>query len=232
MENESCLICGRPLVYLETAEEMTCEICKKPFTSHARCTEGHYVCDACHANPAITVSTYECLHTTSKNPIEIAETIMKNTAVHMHGPEHHVIVGQALLAAYQNAGGNIELATGLTAVAQRGKMVPGGFCGLAGNCGAAVSAGIFLSTALKTNPLSEETWALGMKLTAECLSAIANYGGPRCCKRDSFTSILTAAKFAAEHLAIKMELPEKIVCRFSAGNNECLKEKCPYYPLL
>lgn len=28
---------------------------------------------------------------------------------HMHGPEHHVMVGSALLTAYKNAGGEIEL---------------------------------------------------------------------------------------------------------------------------
>ena len=50
----------------------------------------------------------------------------------MHGPEHHVMVGSALLAAYKNAGGEIDLPEALLEMMNRGKAVPGGVCGFWG----------------------------------------------------------------------------------------------------
>ncbi|MDO5845415.1 MAG: DUF5714 domain-containing protein [Methanocorpusculum sp.] len=228
-EIPACLICGAPLAYTQQAEEMTCSVCGRKFISNARCENGHFVCDECHASPAYAVIRYACLSTPSKNPIEIADAIMQNAAVHMHGPEHHVLVGCALLAAAKNAGYPLDLAPALAEMERRGRLVPGGFCGLAGSCGAAVSAGMFLSILLKTTPLSEETWALGNLLTAACLTEIAAHGGPRCCKRDTFSALKTAAAFLDEHGIVRMDLPEKIICGFSGRNRECLREECPYH---
>ncbi len=228
-ETGGCLICGAPLKYLKNAEHMHCAVCGKEFENNAVCENGHYICDECHARPAFSVIRYIALNTHSKNPIEIADEMMQSAAVHMHGPEHHVLVGSALAAAYANAGGNVNLPIALTAIEHRGKMIPGGFCGMAGSCGAAGSAGIFLSVILGTTPLSGDEWALGMKLTAKCLSAISDMGGPRCCKRDSFTAIKVTAELIKEHLGIIMEIPEKIHCRFSPLNHECLKDRCRYY---
>ena len=39
----------------------------------------------------------------------------------MHGPEHHVMVGAALLTAYKNAGGDIDLHSALIEMLNRGK---------------------------------------------------------------------------------------------------------------
>ncbi len=44
-----------------------------------------------------------------KNAIKILEKMMSMSFCHMHGPEHHIMVGAALLTAYKNAGGNIDL---------------------------------------------------------------------------------------------------------------------------
>ena len=66
-------------------------------------------------------------------------------------------------------------------------------------------------------------------MTARALQAIGNLGGPRCCKRDSFTSVREAVLFVREHLNIDMELPENINCGFSRFNEQCKGESCPYY---
>ena len=42
---------------------------------------------------------------------------------HMHGPEHHVMVGAALLTAYKNAGGELDLEPALQEIASRGRYV-------------------------------------------------------------------------------------------------------------
>lgn len=46
-----------------------------------------------------------------KAPLEyLNEDIKTECAIcHMHGPEHHIMVGAALLTAYKNAGGDIDL---------------------------------------------------------------------------------------------------------------------------
>lgn len=226
--SDVCLICGAPLKYLDAAEEMQCAVCGGVFSGNARCENGHYICDACHASPAEAAVRAVVLHTASKNPIEIAQQMMASPAVHMHGPEHHFLVAAALLAAYKNSGGDVDMNTALNAVISRGKLVPGGFCGMAGNCGAAVSAGIFLSVIRKTTPLSKEDWASGMRMTAACLEAVAGHGGPRCCKRDSFSAILAACAFLKQETGIAFSVPEEIHCMHSHKNRECLKEGCPY----
>ena len=54
-----------------------------------------------------------CLSAQSKDPIAILEKLMRLPTCRMHGPEHHVLVGSALLTAYRNAGGAIDLAIAL-----------------------------------------------------------------------------------------------------------------------
>lgn len=225
-----CLICGAPLTYFDAAKKMTCCVCGGEFESNACCENEHFICDECHARKSYSIIRYICSNTYSKNPIEIANKIIDSKAVHTHGPEYHVLVGSVLLAAYKNAGGDVDFESALKAVELRGKQVPGGFCGFAGACGAGISAGIFLCAALKVNPLCVESWALANKLTSECLNEISKHGGPRCCKRDAYSSIIVATGFVHEHLGIKLELPNAVVCAHSKDNNECLKEDCPYYP--
>jgi len=172
---EECLICGAPLEYLAADEMMECALCHTKEPSKTRCTEGHYVCSACHT-AGMDVIIGMCLKEVSRDPVEIIEKLMGQPFCHMHGPEHHVMVGSALLTAYKNAGGDIDLPQALAEMMSRGKSIP---------------------------------------------------GGPRCCKRDSYLSILAAVDFVKEHLGIEMEKPE-IVCNHSAQNNQCIGKRCPF----
>ena len=149
---EECLICKAPLEYLEADEAMECELCHKKQNSKTRCVNGHYVCNDCHTQGLDSIIGL-CMEETSKNPIDIIEKMMAMPFCHMHGPEHHVMVGAALLTAYKNAGGNIDLHVALEKMMQRGKQVPGGICGFWGACGAGVSSGIFVSIISVLNDL-------------------------------------------------------------------------------
>ena len=77
---------------------MECAICHKKEESKTRCISGHYVCNDCHTQGMDSMIGY-CLSEHSKNPIEIMDKIMSLPFCHMHGPEHHVMVGAALLTA-------------------------------------------------------------------------------------------------------------------------------------
>ena len=223
---EECLICKAPLVYLEADEEMRCAICGKRVLSKTRCVNGHFVCDECHMAGLDTILSL-CLSSDSKNPVEIIRIMMAQPFCHMHGPEHHVMVGAALLTAYKNAGGNIELEKALGEMMKRGKSVPGGACGFWGACGAGISSGMFVSIISSSTPLTEEPFALSHQMTAKSLSAIGRIGGPRCCKRDSYLSVEAAIDFTAEHFGVQMERSE-IICRHAAQNNQCIGKRCPY----
>jgi len=225
--NEECLICKAPLEYLETDEIMECELCHKKQNSKTRCVNGHFVCDECHTSGMDEIISI-CFSSNSKNPIKIMEKMMSMPSCHMHGPEHHTMVGSALLTAYKNAGGEIDLKSALYEMQKRGKQVPGGACGFWGACGAGISAGMYLSIATKSTPLTMEPWGLSNQMTAKALDAIGKNGGPRCCKRDSYLAIMEAVKFTEEHLQVNMELP-KVICSRSHMNNQCLQENCPFY---
>jgi hypothetical protein len=225
----ACLICGKQLVYSHTEHEGKCSGCGQSFMTNAECEDGHFICDTCHSSKSMPVIFYYCLNTDKRDPYNIACEIMQNPSVHMHGPEHHVLIGSSLLAAYNNCGGKIELPEALNVMRQRGSQVPGGICGLWGNCGAGVSAGIFMSIITGSTPLSGKSWRLSNLMTSECLNNIAESGGPRCCKRDGFLAIKTAVDFVSKHCQIEMELPEKMECHFSQRNKECLKIKCQFY---
>ena len=149
---------------------------------------------------------------------------------HMHGPEHHIMVGMALLTAYRNAGGEISLPEALREMHGRGAQVPGGACGFWGACGAGLSAGMFLSIITAATPLGKENFGLSHQMTARALQAIGEIGGPRCCKRDSYLAILGAVDFVKEHLGVDMERLKAIRCAYSPKNNQCIGLRCPFFP--
>ena len=229
MPNEECIICKAPLEYLEKDELMECAICHKKEYSKTRCVNGHYVCNECHTSGVDLIISL-CLEEKSRNPFEIINKMMEQPFCHMHGPEHHIMVGSALLTAYRNAGGDIDLKTALVEMLHRGKAVPGGACGFWGACGAAISSGMFISIISKSTPLAKEPWGLSNLMTSRSLEAIGKIGGPRCCKRDSYLSLISAVNFAKEHFGIEMECPD-IICHFSSHNNQCLGRRCPFSPL-
>jgi hypothetical protein len=160
----------------------------------------------------------------------MAIILMRHPQLKMHGPEHHFLVPAVLLAAYYNITGEAESKKAKIELArQRSAKIPGGFCGSHGNCGAGVGTGIFLSIITETTPLSGKTWQLSNMLTGSCLMEIACKGGPRCCKRDTFTAITHTAGFVKEHLNVTIPVPAEIICEFHSSNKQCLGTKCAYF---
>ena len=137
------------------------------------------------------------------------------------------MVGAALLTAYKNAGGRLDLEAALHEMYSRGREVPGGACGFWGACGAGISAGQFLAIATQSTPLAAEPWGLSNRMTARALERIGTVGGPRCCKRDSFLAVLAAVDFVREHLGVEMARTVP-VCTYSGRNDQCLGRRCPF----
>lgn len=224
---EECLICRAPLEYLGEDVMMECCICRKREMSKTRCVNGHYVCDECHTKGVDEIVGL-CLGETSDDPIAIIHKMMGLPQCHMHGPEHHIMVGCALLTAYANAGGKIDLPKALKEMVSRGSKVPGGACGFWGACGAAVSTGMFMSIITGSTPLMNESWGHSNLMTSRSLQKLSEIGGPRCCKRNSYMSILTAIDYVEEVTAIRMR-KTKVVCTHMSSNSQCIGSRCPFY---
>ena len=152
---------------------MECVLCHKKELSKTRCEQGHYVCNECHTKGMDAIIEI-CLSETSKNPVEIIRRMMAQPFCHMHGPEHHVMVGSALLTAYKNAGGEIDLAEALLEMMNRGKAVPGGVCGFWGACGAGISTGMFISIISAINYVAENFNIQMEKPAIKCIHSDKN----------------------------------------------------------
>ncbi len=226
-----CMVCGERLVFSECYFSAPCFYCGAANETNTRCVNGHYVCDVCHAGSAADLIEKHSLLADSTAPLAMATTLMKNPAVKMHGPEHHFLVPAVLLAAYCNRLDvpSEEKSEKIRLARKRAEDVKGGFCGFHGACGAAIGAGIFISIVADATPLSKTEWKLCNLLTARCLQVIADKGGPRCCKRDSFLAITTAAEFLRDEFGVAIDIDLPVQCTFSNLNGECLFEECLYY---
>ncbi len=229
MSNSGCLICGSELVYSSQPKYMKCSICGHGNDSNATCTNGHYICDNCHQAGGVDFINNICLNSDSIDPLFLANFIMKHESIKPHGPEHHFLVPAVLLTAYYNVINKPEIIKlALMTAKKRASNVLGGFCGFYGNCGAGVGNGIFISIILNATPLSEKEYQLANLITANTLLKIAEAGGPRCCKRNTFIAIETASEFLSEHLNVKMPIG-KISCQFSMDNKECKLSDCNFF---
>ena len=224
-----CLLCGKPLVYFGQTRQLRCAICGKEAAANCACEDGHFVCDSCHEASSIAFFVPLLLAATEKDPLALFEQVVALQQVHMHGPEHHVIVPCVLLSAYRNNGGAIDLEKALREAVRRASQVPGGVCGYWGVCGAAAGAGIYMSILLGSNPVHTDAWPIPQRLVADCLNTIADVGGPRCCKRTGRLAIMRAAAFTEELLGVGMPLG-KVSCRYFRANRECLYRDCPFFP--
>lgn len=166
----------------------------------------------------------------SKDPIFICKLLMHEPYISIHGPEHHFLDGAAFLVAFKNAGGRIDIERALDELASRSRTMPGAMCGYWGVCGSTSSIGACFSIINKTGPLSDnQFYKDNMEYTSSVINVMSKIGGPRCCKRNAFTSISQGVKFAKEKYGVIMDLPLNTDCEFSSLNEQCIKERCPYY---
>ncbi len=231
-----CLVCGGEVVYENDAFEATCMMCGKTENTHAICAEGHYVCDACHRKEGVAFIVDYCRRTDSTDPIQIVTEAMSDRSIYANGPEHHTLFGAAIIAAYINAGGldpegkPFDKERALEEMERRSMQLPGGTCGLWGVCSAAASVGQAMSILNGSTPMKTTPWAQCQSLTSDVLGKLAQMGGPRCCKRNGYTAVLTAIEHVRDDLGVQLDAPDKVVCTFFPNNKECLRTACPYFP--
>lgn len=229
---KGCILCGEELKYYQDEKELNCVYCGEKFKSNVTCMENHYVCDGCHGRESIDYVYKYALRSLEENPINMFNDIIKSPVINLHGPEHHVIVPIVLLSAYYNKIKKIDIKEEKLKIAyNRGKKVPGGICGNYGACGSALGVGIFFSIIQETTPLSIETWGTANSWTGEILMELGSLGGPRCCKRNGYLSIIKAIEIVNNNFDMNwVETIEKPICFVKKKNiKTCLKSKCPFF---
>lgn len=163
------------------------------------------------------------------SPVQIFKNIAEKAYMSIHGPEHHILDGASLLVAYKNAGGQIDLDEALEKLMEEGLRMPGAMCGLWGICGAITSVGAALSIIDGTGPLSVDgTWGDHMQFTSNAIGELGRINGPRCCKRDAMVAFKHGISYVNEHYRVTLE-NEPVKCIYSGVNEQCIKERCPYY---
>lgn len=179
----------------------------------------------------ITETCLEAFRKSETNALGLLEKLMDRPGVPMHDPIHHYIMPALLLtlAARKTDKSGEELAKLLQVAEERARKLLPGFCGWWGACGSAVGCGVFASIWSDASPKKEENWAQSNAFTAKCLANVSSVGGPRCCKRTSYLSLLAAIPAARELFDLDLGDIPKPACTWSHFNKECRKEGCPFY---
>lgn len=223
-----CLVCGAALFELPEETRYRCSYCAQEQPVLYLCPNGHAVCDDCQAADQPTLIQRVCAGTQATDPIAIANLIMSHPAFVMHGPYHHQLVAPVALVALANSGQIAFNRAHISAVMRRTADIPIAVCGSRGGCGAAESVGATLAVLTKASYLKDAERSLALRGTAEALLAIAEAGGPRCCKQSVYLAFEVLARLL--HEALSLELPVTVQCPFYLSNTECKGPRCKYYP--
>jgi hypothetical protein len=222
------MLCGAPLVYPGDTAEKACEYCGGRFAADVWCESGHFVCDGCHTGSALDLIERVCLASRETDMIALMVRLRSHSTMAVHGPEHHAMVPGIILATYRNLGGEIDDDRIRTGIA-RGAKVPGGYCGFAGTCGAAVGVGIAFGLILESSPVKAEQRRILQEITATVLSRIAEREAARCCQREAWIAFREAVSLSERFLPLRLRAEENLECAQAERNRECIGEECPLY---
>lgn len=146
--------------------------------------------------------------------MEIAELLLQGPFLPSLGAEHHAIVAVSLLVAAKNHD-EIKLPNGsrraisiddIQEGIRRMKQIPACTCANHGACGAGLGVGAFISILLEATCAKDIERTTSMRATNAALTAIANCGGPGCCKQSVRTAILVGVEVFKEICHIKLPL--------------------------
>ena len=224
-----CMVCGADLVYGEVEHSRTCHYCGAVRPAAARCTAGHFVCDACHRAAAVGALERICLRSREPDAIALMEAVRSHPAFPAHGPEHHSLVPAVILTALRNDGAPVTDEQ-IVAAIRRGETVTGGACAYLGVCGAASGVGIAASLLLGADPLDGRTRQTVQRAVAWVLDAVAAYGeAPRCCQRDAWTAVREATVLLPALTGLTLRSSYDLVCRQWRASPGCIHEGCPLW---
>jgi len=220
-----CVVCGYELEQVNVVA--ACTFCGHETPAQYLCAARHHICEECQLADWPQVVERACEGSRETDPAVIANLIMKHPMSVMHSPQHHILVTPVVLAALRNSG-QYPLKPGrLASAIERTRGIPLGSCGTRGECGAAISVGALVSILTGATFQKDRERSLALQASAETLLAIAQAGGPRCCKQSVYLALKTASIFLKREL--NLDLSVEPHCDFAARNEECKHERCQYY---
>jgi len=230
------MVCGQPLKYQTHGKELSCMYCRKTFTASIYCPEGHYVCDTFHGEGYYTHLQNEMYGITSKNPMEIAEKLLQLPLLPSLGAEHHAVVTIALLTALKNYGlttllnGEQRTITDddINEGLRRMKQIPSCTCAYHGACGAGLAVGAFFSILFGATCALDTERTLSMRASNAALTAIANTGGPACCKQSVRTALLVGVEMLKEFCGVKLPISRTRCFHMKETTHGCKGVYCQF----
>ena len=220
-----CAMCGGELEPVDTLA--VCTFCGHETPAQYLCAARHHICEDCQLADWPQVVERVCEGSRETDPAAIVNLIMKHPMSVMHSPQHHILVVPAVLAALRNSRQHLLKPGRLASAIERTRGIPLGSCGTRGECGAAISVGALVSILTGATFQKDRERSLALQASAETLLAIAQAGGPRCCKQSVYLALETASIFLKREL--NLDLSVEPHCNFAARNAECKKERCRYY---
>ena len=225
---QDCMLCGKPLVYLEEERQEACVFCGDQYSANAVCEQGHFVCDHCHGKDMVDVVKHICTHTHATDMIDLMNQLRRHPSFPLHGPEHHFAVPGVIAAVYRNLGGDITNSDIISAI-DRGRGVPGGVCAFWGTCGAAVGAGIAFGVILKSTPLKPKARQIVQQVSEAIIHELNRIQAARCCQREVWTTFKIVAQLSEVYLPVILRAHGDVQCRQQGKNRECVRDACPYF---
>lgn len=232
----NCMLCGAKLIYGTKPENRRCVYCGGDKPASIYCENGHFVCEECHGADMQDAVEDLLLQTRSKNPLEIAEQLISHPSMPFLGREHHPVVAGALLAALKNYGAiqvrgkfkvinDEDIREGIRRMWQ----IPSCSCAFQGACGAGLGVGTAFSVIYESTCARDVERTRQMRAANAALEAIANNGGPGCCKQSVRTALEVAVELLKEHFEVRLPLKRLQDCRFPPQNSHgCKGTRCRY----
>jgi hypothetical protein len=220
-----CVVCGGELEQVDTVA--VCTFCGHETPAQYLCAAGHHICEECQLADWPQVVERVCEGSRETDPAAIVNLIMKHPMSVMHSPQHQILVTPAVLAALRNSGLRPLKPGRLASAIERTQGIPLGSCGMRGECGAAICVGALVSILTGATFQKDRERSLALQASAEALLAIAQAGGPRCCKQSVYLALETTSIFLKRELNLDLSVEPR--CDFAARNEECKKERCRYY---
>jgi len=223
-----CSICSQELK--DRVGRASCFFCGNEEDADWTCPQGHYVCEDCRTACPEEMVVRVASATQSQDPLAIATMIMSHSSFTTAGPEHHLVVAPAVLAAMRNAGADsVPPAGAVTEALDRARGIPLGACASRGDCGGAIGAGIAVSIVSGATPIRGKQRSMVLRASACASLALADMGGARCCKQAVFCGIEAAWDSLRSSLVPTLPALAKPTCSFSSKQRDCKRKACPYH---
>ncbi|GAB6137455.1 DUF5714 domain-containing protein [Halanaerobaculum tunisiense] len=237
LQTENCMVCGGELIYNSQPETKECIYCEEEKSASVYCSTGHFVCDDCHGQEINDFIEESALNSKVKNPLQFAEKMMAHPNMPFLGSAHHLVVSAALLVALKNYGQfkvqgvekqvtEKDIKEGI----RRMKQIPSCSCADYGSCGAGTGVGAVFSILYEATCAKDRERTLAMRATNATLVAIANTGGPGCCKQSVRTALETGVELLKEQFGVQLSVSQIRGCTFSTRHpHGCKGKRCVYF---